>query len=153
VRLKCLLCADSGHQTSLVGDDLRSRLGQPTRTNVSSGSETANSYVPHGFSFGALVTKNFARNSLAQVCPRLSCRNKGRKDFSPGGANPRQRPSNEVAPCRLIFWPVPVFCRNAFQIKMPQQKFQRASQRADGFNPRPVVSAKYPEGHRTYPMV
>jgi hypothetical protein len=31
---------------------LRKRLGQPTRTNVSSGSDTANSYMPHGLSSG-----------------------------------------------------------------------------------------------------
>src|SRR5262249_25486674 len=46
--------------------DLRRRIGQPTRTNVSSGSDIANSYVPHGFSSGPFPRIS-SRNSFAQV--------------------------------------------------------------------------------------
>jgi hypothetical protein len=37
-----------GRPYAAVGGDLRRRLGQPTRTNVSSGSDIANSYMPTG---------------------------------------------------------------------------------------------------------
>src|SRR5262245_53577305 len=56
----------SGRQAPLVGKDLRRWLGQPTRTNVSSGSAIANSYVPHGLSSGAFLPRSSPRNSLAQ---------------------------------------------------------------------------------------
>jgi hypothetical protein len=63
----CPLCAKSGHQIPSVWEDLRRRLGQPTRTNVPSGSETANSYVPHGLFSGAFFPRISPRNLSAQM--------------------------------------------------------------------------------------
>jgi hypothetical protein len=42
----------SGSLYVAVGGDLRRRLGHPTRTKVSSGSDIANSYMHHGLSSG-----------------------------------------------------------------------------------------------------
>ena len=53
----CPLSANSGHHIRSVAEGLRKRLGQPTRTDVSSGSEIANSYVPHGLSSGAFLPR------------------------------------------------------------------------------------------------
>ena len=75
-KVRCIFCVNSfwigmsakgqTYQTPSVGKDLRRRLGQPTRTNVPSGSATANSYVPHGLSSGALMPRISPRNSVAQ---------------------------------------------------------------------------------------
>ena len=44
----------------------RNRVGQPTRTSVSSGSESANSYMPHGLS-SAVRPRRIASSSTSSV--------------------------------------------------------------------------------------
>jgi hypothetical protein len=58
----------------------------------------------------------------------------------------RIRSNNSYVRDDLFFGPSPVFCRNVFRTKTPQQKKRLATR--GWFNPRSVVSAKYAKGHR-----
>src|SRR5262249_1502355 len=78
-----------------VGGDLRRRLGQPHRTKVSSGSDIANSYMPHGLFSGPLFPRISSLNTAAQASTSSVWKYRP-KGFLPGTS----QPSTAAVKCR-----------------------------------------------------